>query len=79
MFSALGRFRRRSSKFETGAVAGLLERRKLCLRSANLRRAPQPGRAVLEMMLVTVSNGKPPWDAREDSDQGSAQSGVVMS
>jgi hypothetical protein len=31
-----------SSKFETGAVTGLLERRKLCLRSANLREAPHP-------------------------------------
>jgi hypothetical protein len=55
MFSALGQLEGRSSKFETGAVAGLLERRKLCLRSANLRRAPQRDRAALEMMLNTVS------------------------
>jgi hypothetical protein len=47
MSSALRQLSARSSKFETGAVAGLLERRKLCLRSANLRRAPQarPSRA----------------------------------
>lgn len=36
-----------SSKFETGAVTGLLERRKLCLRSTNLPKAPaaRPSRA----------------------------------
>lgn len=41
MCFALGQLDGSSSKFETGAVAGLMERRKLCLRSANLRRAPQ--------------------------------------
>jgi hypothetical protein len=46
MFSALAQLDDGSFKFETGAVAGLLERRKLCLRSLNLRRAPQPDRAV---------------------------------
>jgi hypothetical protein len=47
MSSALRQLDGSSSKFETGAVAGLLERRKLCLPSANLRRAPQarPSRA----------------------------------
>lgn len=59
MFSALGQLEGRSSKFETGALAGLLERRKLCLRGANLRQAPQPDRAVLEMrMLNAVSSGE---------------------
>lgn len=47
MSSALRQLNGRSSKFETRAVAGVLGRRKLCLRSANLRRAPQarPSRA----------------------------------
>lgn len=36
-----------------------MERRKLCLRAANLRQAPQPDRAVLEMtMLNGVSSGE---------------------
>lgn len=47
----------RSLKFETGAVAGLLQRRKLCLSSANLPKAPQSRRrAVLEMMLNLASD-----------------------
>jgi hypothetical protein len=54
MLAALIQLKGRSSRFETGAVAGLLERRKLCLPSANLRQAPQPDRAVLEMMLDAV-------------------------
>jgi hypothetical protein len=55
MLAALGQLQGRSSRFETGAVAGLLERRKLCLRSANLRQAPQPQRrAVMEMLLKAV-------------------------
>jgi hypothetical protein len=33
MLGALGQLQGRSSRFETGAVAGLLERRKLCLRA----------------------------------------------
>jgi hypothetical protein len=73
MLAALIQLEGRSSRFETGAVAGLLERRKLCLLSANLRQAPQADRAVLEMMLDAVkrqeSGHEPPvrCEARQRS------------
>jgi hypothetical protein len=56
MFSVTRQLVTHSSNFETGAVTGLSERRKLCLRSANLRQALQrSGRAVLEGALNCVS------------------------
>jgi len=62
-----------SSKFKTGAVTGLLERRKLCLPSANLRKAPQPDQAVSGNTFTHASGEEESVSSQEVRNRGATR------